>query len=326
MILSPLNFIIVNQTFFLEKKIQFLVQQSKKKNINCIFYNPEKNNLYNLEQELKTTNFFSVKKIIIIKKSNLLFESININNQFLFNYFKNPRLDVILYFFSKNFNFSLEIKNILNKYFKIIEIPILQKKDFFIYVKKKFKKIGLEISNKIIINLIEKTNYNLFLLEEEIKKIQIYSYSDSKINENILENLVFSGFEYYIFKLINYFLNNKIKSANNIFQYLIQNKGDSYYIINQMFMKLKQLIIVKDLLLQKNSQSQISSILNFSSGQVYFLIQETYLFSINQITNLFINLLELKYLIKTNQIDSNIGFEIFMINICLNNNRSITKV
>ncbi|MFP7699683.1 MAG: DNA polymerase III subunit delta [Candidatus Phytoplasma pyri] len=319
MILSPLNLTIVNQTFFLEKKIKFLVKQSKKKKIHYIFYNPEQNNLYNLEQELNTTNFFYVKKIIIIKKSDLLFDSINVKNQFLFNYFKNPRLDIILYFFSENFNFNLDIKNILNKYFRIIKIPILQKKDFFIYVKKKFKKKGLEISNKIIISLIEKTNYNLFYLEEEIKKIQIYSYYEPKIDENILENLVFSGFEYYIFKLINYFLNNKIKSAYNIFQYLIKNKENTYYIINQMFIKLKQLIIVKDLLLKKNSQSQISSILNFSPGKVYFLIKETYLFSINKINNLFINLLELKYLIKTNQIDSNIGFEIFMINICLNN-------
>ncbi|CAP18441.1 DNA polymerase III, delta subunit [Candidatus Phytoplasma mali] len=323
MISSPLNLTIVNQKFFLEKKIKFLVQQSKKKNIHCIFYNSEQNNLYNLEQELKTTNFFSTKKIIIIKKSNLLFESITIKNNFLFNYFKNPRLDVILYFFSKNFNFSLDIKNILNKYFKINEIPILQKKDFFIYVKKKLKKKGLDISDKIIISLIEKTNYNLFFLEEEIKKIQIYSYYEPKINKNILENLVFSDFEYYIFKLINYFLNNKISSAHNILKYLIQNKEDVYYIINQMFIKLKQLIIVQDLLLKKHNQSQISSILNFSPGKVYFLIKETYLFSINQITHLFMNLLELKYLIKTNQIDSNIGLEIFMINICFN--RSVPK-
>lgn len=314
--MHSLNLLFYSQLFFLEQKKDSLKKDCKKKNYLFINYKLESDNclqvIKQLKQDLFTNSFFFNKKIIFIENISLFFLQKDIS--FWFDYIEKPNPDIIMYIALEKYNFPSYISKKIKKNFKEEKIINISDQDLFSYVSDVFKKDNFLIEKKIIQKLIKKTNGNLFLLNEEIKKIKLYHYSDIVIlNENKIDQLVYSE-EQNIFHLINSIIDirNPIDGFL-IFKEMMKQKKDIFLIIHQILKKIQELIIVKTLINKKKNQKEISFILKFSLTKTYYLVKESRNLNEEKITNLFLSLLELFYQIKKGALDPKINLEMFFM-------------
>ncbi|MGE9276299.1 MAG: DNA polymerase III subunit delta [Candidatus Phytoplasma pruni] len=315
--MHSLNLLFYSQLFFLEQKKDSLKKDCQKNNYQFINYKIESDNclqvIEKLKQELFTNSFFFNKKIIFIENISLLFLQKDIS--FWLDYIEKPNPNIIMYITAEKDNFPVHIRNKINKIFNEEKVINLSEKDLISYVSDLFKKDNFFIEKKIIPQLIQKTNGNLFLLNEEIKKIKLYHHSDRVIFDmKLIDKLVYSEEEQNIFSLIYSIID--IKNPIDgflIFKEMMKQKTDVFLIIHQILKKLQELIIVKTLINKKKSQKEIAFILNFPPAKIYYLTKESQTLNKEKITNLFLSLLDLSYQIKKGVLDPKIHLEMFFM-------------
>ncbi|XXP77504.1 MAG: DNA polymerase III subunit delta [Lettuce witches'-broom phytoplasma] len=314
--MHSLNLLFYSQLFFLEQKKDFLKKDCQTNNYQFINYKLESDNclqvIEQLKQELFTNSFFFNKKIIFIENISLLFLQKDIS--FWLDYIEKPNPNIIMYITAEKDNFPAHIRDKINKKFNEEKIINLSEKDLISYVSDLFKKDNFFIEKKIIPQLIQKTNGNLFLLNEEIKKIKLYHHSDRVIFDmKSIDKLVYSE-EQNIFSLIHSIID--IKSPIDvflIFKEMIKQKKDVFLIIHQILKKIQELIIVKALINKKKSQKEIAFILKFPPTKTYYLMKESQTLNEEKITNLFLSLLDLLYQIKKGVLEPKINLEMFFM-------------
>lgn len=314
--MHSLNLLFYSQLFFLEQKKASLKKDCQTNNYQFINYKLENDNclqvIEQLKQELFTNSFFFNKKIIFIENISLLFLQKDIS--FWLDYIEKPNPNIIIYITAEKDNFPAHIREKIKKTFNEEKIINLSEKDLITYVANLFKKDNFFIEKKIIPQLIQKTNGNLFLLNEEIKKIKLYHHSDRVIFDmKSIDKLVYSE-EQNIFSLIHSIID--IKNPIDgflIFKEMMKQKTDVFLIIHQILKKLQELIIVKTLINKKKSPKEIAFILKFPPTKTYYLMKESQTLNEEKITNLFLSLLDLSYQIKKGVLDPKINLEMFFM-------------
>ncbi|MDV3196293.1 MAG: DNA polymerase III subunit delta [Candidatus Phytoplasma stylosanthis] len=297
--IHSLNLIFHYQKFFLEETKKNLKNICKKNNYHFLFYSIDVNNyieiIKKIIQELYTSSFFYDKKVLFIENISFLFQKKNINLDFLLNFFKEPKNNIIIYLSEERNNFPSDIQKKIYPYFKISKKYKFSFQDLFEYVKKSFKKDNFFITDEIIYLLIHKTNNNLFSLKEEIKKNKLYHFDSKKITDpKIVEKLVFTKEDKNIFLFIKDIIQKEKKLENfYLFEYLINKKENPFFIIYQILKKLEEMIIVKYLLNEKKTHNDISNIFKYSLEKTFFLVKETNLLSLEKMKNLFLVFFEL---------------------------------
>jgi DNA polymerase-3 subunit delta len=303
------------QRFFLEKKIKKIINICNQKQIDVVYYCMQKDLITELKKELQTTSLIdkSWKKVVLIDHSEILFNKKAKEMTFLISYLQNPYNNLDLYFFAEKTNKVSEMQKNLEKYCICKTIKNLEKKKFFNYIMDVFQKDGFKIDTKAIKELINKTNYNLYFLHQEITKIKLCKYNDKNITWQLVNKInVFKENE-NIFELIKLFLKQNYIDAYQMYQNLKKQKINTFHIINQLTQKIKELLLVKELLKQNINSEEMQKILSISQGKVFFLIKETKLIGKQKLNTIFLDLIELEYQIKVGNVNKDIGFEMFLL-------------
>ncbi|AYJ01256.1 DNA polymerase III subunit delta [Candidatus Phytoplasma ziziphi] len=320
--INSLNLFIYEQKFFLEKIKNNLKSLCYEKNYNFLFYSIQKDNYpeiaQNIDKELYTSCFFYVKKVLFIENISFLFSKKNINLNFLLNFFKDPENNIIIYLVEeKDNNFPLDIQEKINNYFIIEKQNKLSYQNLINHTQKLFEEDGFVVTSKIISFLIQKTQNNLLLLQEEIQKIKLYYLSCSNKNiENIeiIKQLVVSTDD-SVFLFINSIINNsKMKDNFDLLDNLINHKYNSMFIIYQILQKLQEMILIQHLINEKKREVEISTLLQYSLPKTFNLIKEIKLLSMDKIENLFLILFKIYYKVKQGLIEPEKALRYLWIN------------
>lgn len=312
---NNINLIWGKQRFFIEKKIKKIINVCKQKQLDVVYYCMQKDLVTELKKELQTSSFMenAWKKVVLVDHSEILFKKKPQEIAFLISYLQNPYNNLDLYFFAEKKNKASEVQKIWEKYCLCKTINSLEKKDFFNYIMDIFQKDGFKIDNKTIQELLNKTNYNLYFLHQEITKIKLCQSNDKNITWQLVQKINNFKENKNIFGLINLFLKQNYIDAYQIYQTLKLQKINALHVINQLTHKIKELLLVKELLQQKNNPEEVQKVLAVSQGKVFFLIKETKLIETQKLNTLFLDLMELEYKIKAGTINKDIGLEMFLL-------------
>ncbi|UOQ33027.1 DNA polymerase III subunit delta [Candidatus Karelsulcia muelleri] len=241
------------------EEIENLLKNRRKKYSKYIIEVKEEDRITNILENFSTLTLFKEYKLIILKNS----EDLNLSLDNLEKLLKKTSKRNILIFcinfviHSRNLEFYNFIKKNTNNNIEIINNKKLTFGEILYLVKRKIKKIGLKINEITVKKMIQSVDSNLFMLENELKKIQIrfnniadnYNYkllhNEFKRILNMLEvhplTLILNKiYKLYLDKFMTY--NNNEEKFNKIANLVFllkeaEKKNKSYFLKKEEIMK-----------------------------------------------------------------------------------------
>lgn len=240
-----------------------------------------------LAENLTSTSFLAEKKLVILDLDKELSEEKE--KLFLVLLNKIPEENIILFNSINQDKRSKFYKELI----KIAELKEFNTKDDSDLVGIISKKYSWKISSNAINWIIRYKSWNLNKIISEIEKLLItFDYIDVKqVTDNIMPEL-----EESIFQVLDDILNKNTNQAINKID-IILNDTNIYAFYNNLLANLRTSVYIYKLKNLKKSVSEISETLNLWSRT--FLINKSYKSSYSDISNLYINLINIDKKMKS---------------------------
>jgi len=253
--------IFFGENFLIKKEIEKLSKKNKVK-----IFDFEEKTLKDLQKEAFCENLFEKKdKIFLLKNFE---ENENFKRDFLEQKEKFQRLKTLFIFWfkekPKKDQFFGELKKIakIKEFRNILKFWELEK-----WVENEFLKFGLKIEPLAKKEFIERVGYNLWQMDQEIKKLVAFK-KKGIINKEDVENLVVLNLKENVFEILNLILENKKKKAFLLLEDLLKKGEDQIKLFSFFKKQLRNLILLKEFSEKKLSFSEISQKTGFHS---YFI-------------------------------------------------------
>lgn len=290
----------------------------------------EKITIEKLSKELCQSGFLSSKKLVIIK--NLLASKITKDlAPFLIDFLdKNNSKDAtqdednIVVFYEDRLPHSS--KNALTgenlKVFKKLD-EFKYKQEFkkmtdakiVVWIKKRFKELGADISDKYANELLGRSGSDLYLLNTEIQKIANYS-KGRVIDEAIIKDLVLSGVDDNIFLISEKIANKDNKGALRLIKSQIDSGENAQYLLTMFIRQFRILLQVKSAVdEEKVSINNLRKYLSLHPFVVKKSLDSARLYSLSELKQIYKKLLELDLASKSSKLDVYTLMSIFLLNM-----------
>lgn len=258
-------------------------------------------NIYSLIEQLP---FFNEKKLIIFENTGLLKGK---SDETLVQHLNNTK-DFNIVIFIEN---EINVNNLIYKYIKengyicSIDTQDLNtlKKWLYLY----FTSNNITIVDSDIIYFINKIGTSMFELKHEADKLINYVYDKKAIEKEDIDLITTSNFQNVIFDITNKLNKNNKKEALNVYKnFILNNPSDALksntYLFNLLKNNYEQILIVKELVDNKITKTEIAKILHIKEGQTYYIIENSKLNSYLFFRNMYMKLIQLDTKIKKGDI------------------------
>ncbi len=231
----------------------------------------------------------------------------------ILDYVKNPNSAVTMIFIVHSE--KIDEKNAIIKAVKengrIIEALNPSDKDWIKYAEKLFANYGIEANYNVIDEFTKRTNKDAMLMNNEIKKLALYS---NKITMNDLDLLVAKPLEDKIFNLCTLIVTNKTKEAINLYRDLLVKNEEPVAIIALIATQIRLFVDAFTLSEAGLSQADISKELNIHPYRIKLALDNRRYIKLKNLKQEIDNLYKLDYDIKSGKIDRFFGLEMFILN------------
>ncbi len=279
--------------------------------------NGEKTSVVEISEKINTGSLFTKKRMLVIKN---IFKN---NND---NLFKNLIILIkkqkddesnALVFIDENI-VNTKLKENAKKFFLILkkepykqEFKLLNHKQVYDFAKNLFLKKTQKISPTALSSLIEKTNNDLWRLNNEVNKLSALA-SNRQIEIEDINNIVSGEYEEKIFILIDSFFEKRKSIAYKLLHEQLSAGLSAEYILTMIIRQIKILLEIKSA--QKNtSNNNLTQTLNLHPYVVKKSLIQVNNFTLINLKKTFNNLIELEYKNKTGQI--NLKDELFLLSV-----------
>lgn len=308
------NVLIGKNSFLVLEKLNEKISSTKVEEINIVTYDLLENSSDDVIEDLRTVSFFSENKVVIVKNLDSLLKADELSTNDWIKYLDKPNPEVFLFIV---LNEMLDENSVLGKaIFKrafIEKIDDLSETDFPVYIKKMVKKLNFEITDKACRELLERTNYDLNLIKQELDKLMLYNFNSLSIDVDSVILLVSRNLEENIYELTNNLIEGNNSKVIEIYYDLLARNEDPIKIMNSIVGKIKETIHTKILLEKGYTQDEIANHFNIKTGRAFYLIKKSNMVSFERLEDFLTKLSKLDLEIKTGKIDKKIGLEIFIL-------------
>ena len=303
-------------------KNSYLVKQATQNKVdslnvdpfNILRYDFLENKSDDIIEELQTVAFFADLKIVILSHIEAFDQLTEGEQRDWDKYFKNPNPDVVLMIdLDTTIEISKPLDELLHNYTYIEEIKDLDKEAYPSFIVKRLKEEDYSMSLKAIEMLLERTNYEFNLIEQELNKLRIYKYDEKEINERDVLSLVPRNLEDNIFELTNSMISKQPAKTLEIYQDLLAQNEDPLRILNFIASKMRELFHARLLLQKGYGKNDIANHFGYSSGRTYYLLKNASSLSVVQLEEQLNRLSQLDYEIKSGQKDKKLGLELYLL-------------
>lgn len=231
----------------------------------------------------------------------------------ILDYVKNPNSAVTMIFIvhSEKIDEKNAIIKVVKENGRIIEALNPSDKDWIKYAEKLFANYGIEANYNVIDEFTKRTNKDAMLMNNEIKKLALYS---NKITMNDLDLLVAKPLEDKIFNLCTLIVTNKTKEAINLYRDLLVKNEEPVAIIALIATQIRLFVDVFTLSEAGLSQADISKELNIHPYRIKLALDNRRYIKLKNLKQEIDNLYKLDYDIKSGKIDRFFGLEMFILN------------
>ncbi len=204
----------------------------------------------------------------------------------------------------------------LSQVAKVLEFPSLGGETLRQWIRDAVARKGGRISPAATRVLADLVGGNLWIMDNELEKLCLYSVS-REIREEDVRVLVTSAREANIFAAVDAVLEGKPSVATGHIYRLIQSGVGVPYIMSMLARQVRLLILTKDLRSRGVSRDEIGQRLGVSATFALrkTLEQERY-FTIDRLKEIHFRLLETDLNIKTGKIEEGIALELLVAQLC----------
>ncbi|AQP53232.1 DNA polymerase III subunit delta [Vagococcus penaei] len=287
---------------------------------NVIRFNMEETELAVAIEEAEMMPFFGDYKLIIIdqpyfftgekRKNELIHQTDS-----LLNYLKEPSPTSVIVFIAPYQKFDERKKTVklLKKEAIIVNTMPLSEKETKKYVADYINNEGFGIHPKTFDYLCYLCDMNLSRLMNELDKLFLYAQETKDISMSAVKELVPKSLEHNIFDMVNYVMSGKQEEALQLYEDLLKQGEETIKINAILISQFRLYLQVKLLLSIHYQQSNMVDMLKVHPYRVKLACQQVKRFSIDDLGNIFDQLVENDFKFKTGFMDQKLLFELFIL-------------
>lgn len=270
-----------------------------------------------------TFSVFSEKRIIwaydfppLSKKNAKGFTERDIEN--LIEYMKNPNPSTILVLSCVKPSDSSVLVKYLKKEHQVYAFDRLDRKQLSAFAEKRFKAAGRQISRATLKYLIDETGYfnreseyRIFNLENDIKKILAYSDGDF-ISEEDIDATLKGDLDKFAFDFLDAVTSGHKDVALRLFNNIVGTGGDVYSVLGLLISQFELMTEAKELYQDGADRQEIPGILKVNPYRVKKAMAFGDKFTLNKLKDILIQLYQADRNIKTGAMDQNLIIELII--------------
>jgi DNA polymerase-3 subunit delta len=304
-----------NEDYLINKSLNDILKECNSKD-NISRYNLDTDSIESALIDASTVSMFDDKKIIICDNANFLTADGSLENDTnLLRYIDNSFKEVILIFIvrKEKLDERKKIVKALKKVSNVIKCNKIEKYDLNSYVMDYIKNHGYKIDNKLIPIINKKCLNNLSIITNELDKLFIYKNKDKNISKEDIDNVITSNIEDNVCDLTNMIVNGEKEKLISIYRNLVKMGEDPIKLMVMLSNQYRLILEVK--LMVNNGYNESEIISKLKEHPFRISLAKNSLVSIKEATNKLEQLSDLNYNIVTGKIDSNFGFEMFLLSL-----------
>lgn len=304
-----------NEDYLINKNLNEILN-SINSNDNISRYNLDTDSIESVLIDASTVSMFDDKKVIICDNSSFLTSEGKLENDENFlRYIENAFKDVYLIFIVRNEKLDERKKIVksLKKVSKVIVCNKIENYDLSNYVYEYIKENGFKIDRKDIETILKRSLYNLSIITNELNKLFVYKKDNKNIISEDIDQVITSNINDNIFDLTNMVVNGEKSKLIDTYNNLIRMGEDSFKLMVTLSNQYRLILEVK--LMVKNGYKDDEIISKLKEHPYRIKLAKNSLVSIEESTKKLEQLADLNYNIVTGKVDSNFGFEMFLLNL-----------
>lgn len=306
-----------DEKFLIKNKINEIILKNNDALITKIDCLSKDFNANEIVDACTNVGIFNNRALVLVKDPPFLIKK-DENNEYLniVDYCLKPiyESDLVLYTYEDSFNERLKVFKEISSNAKVFHCKKLDKNGFYTYAKNLINKMNLNITKEAINYLINNINFDLDLLNRNIKILSLFP---DRIDENVLMKLVSLSDEENVFNLINALTSKNITLSFKYANKILANDDNILGLIALLANQLRYLYTVSYYLSVGKSKNEIMNVTKTKNSYRLEKAIET-LRSINEkdIMKLLSDLSDLNYKMKSNyELSDQLKLELFIINL-----------
>ncbi|MDI9541206.1 MAG: DNA polymerase III subunit delta [Bacillota bacterium] len=229
----------------------------------------------------------------------------------LIDYLKNPHdTTTLIIVFDSLDTLNRKFTSMLTPYLIHEKFDLLSEEQFKKEVIDNLKDNNVRIDKEALKELLNRLPNSLENWQRELDKLTLYP---GTITIEVIENLISQPLEDNAFELTNALFSNDLSKALSVLNDLTVNRIEVFSLIGLISASLRMMTQVLMLIELGKSDTEIASMLNISSGRLYYLKRDIQNRSCKEILKVLNDLSQLDQDIKSGRIDGQTGLELFII-------------
>lgn len=303
------------EEFLINEEIRKIKKDNNIDDYNISYYDLENIDIKDIIDDALTISLFQDKKMIVVENA-YIFTGVkkekNQNIDYLEKYLDNINNDTILIF--KVINEKLDSrKKITTKLNKVASIKEFNNIPINETVKTMFNPYN--IGNIEINYFLNRVGSDLYIINNEIKKIKDYKDDDLNITKHDIDMLTIKSIDTDIFHLIDNIVLNKKDEALESYHEMIRQGEEPIKLIVMLANQFRLIYQVKELYKRGYREYDIANILEQKPYPIKKASEKMNRYSSEELLNYLARLADLDINIKTGKIDKNLGLELFILGV-----------
>ena len=304
-----------NEDYLINKNLTDILKEIDS-NDNISRYNLDTDSIESVLIDASTVSMFDDKKVLILDNANFLTGSDSLESDInLLRYLEHPFKDVYLIFIVRNEKLDerKKVTKALKKISKVIVCNKIENYDLNNYVYEYITSHGYKLDRKNIDIILKRSLYNLSIITNELEKLFIYKDKDKNITKEDLDKVISSNINDNIFDLTNMIVNKDKSRLIETYNNLIRMGEDPFKLMVTLSNQYRLILEVK--LMVKNGYRDDEIISKLKEHPYRIKLAKNSFVSIEEAERKLEELSDLNYNSIIGKVDSNFGFEMFLLNL-----------
>jgi len=265
-------------------------------------------NLADFRNKVLSSGFFSENKMIVVK--DLLLNK-DIDKDGIIDILKKVGSDTTLIFWeSQEPKKNCKLFKFLEKQKTIFKFNPLSNNELQSWIREHVKKYGCDIDNRALLYIIEVLGFDLWKIELELNKLCLNTDSDKKVTEVQAKKMLVKSAEENIFKFIDALSTKNKKLALKLLKDELDSGAHELLILGAISRQIGILIQTKQILLfNRIDKATLANDLDIHPFVAQKSLAQVNNFHINELKNIYRNLLAIDMSIKTSGTSARVLFD-----------------
>ncbi len=282
--------------------------------VEVIDYNDT--NLVEIVHLCSYTSLFDDHKKLLVKNCSFLDAKSKDDIEILEKYIENPNpLTEVIFLFNDKVDERKKVIKLLKDKNSFIYVKPLGYKDINAKLIAKAKSEGYKLSesNASYITFASLSNYDIAIMQ--LEKVMLYYNEACEIKKIDLENLVSQSLDDNNFKFVDAVIKRDVKSAMQLIKDFKLFKIEPIVLISLLAREYRLMLFAKYLQDKGYSNSDIAKKLGLLDWQLDKTINNSYHYVSKDLEDKLLELLDLDYKLKSNNMDKYLALEMFVLSI-----------